>query len=1062
MQSQTSQSKSPVHQKTQFNNSRLKGSKEPTAAPELYGVVVSLKESFGFVQPLLTDENIYFSIRDAPAEVKVGQEMSFIVKYSPRGALAADIKFVNNEMKQRKESVHGIVIRGAELNRGAFGLIEISQASDNAKSDQPVKIPFLYEDILGQGRRQSGGAEVRRIIVGDSVKFNICSISGTSYSRAYDIQLVQSKKDKLLAEQLTSMLEKGAAAEQGHIESVRGEFGFIRGADRTDEDVYFKLDDVVEKDKVSQLREGTDVEFLILNELISGKLRPRAMNVKILPAGSVLLETTLVEGALGVVIDEPRQHPQEQPGLCRLLEPVMTTQNGISKTVELVEIWPRCCHASLVFRVGDVLRIDVTYYRPEKLYFARSVAMHAHRKLGREGGTICRVRDQGFGFLHSEVRNIDVYFRTAEVVGLSGEVLEEDKLPQDAFVSFDLISEEGASRTVPGRLRAIRVRIESEGEGGSVGSSARTVLMRAGVAGCVLREAKKDVTGLIRMTSDIRELGDPEDDVRQDLAEAMSEFQACNEWKEIVIEHLSAGQRRVYHTLLDKQFVNIGHETIPVGPPSKDSPKHVGLRLWKMTEGKFEEWKALRTGALSGNATADLEDEDKEAVGETSGVRDVDKYCVSFLRTDVQEEVEKVVKDHTVICDLYLDKRLGKRVARNIQLTEEEPPAGAVGERCFGVIDSSRSGKGGIIRRLETDEKLSWSGGGKAMAALVEGAEVSFEVRLRGGMRCAVDVTPVVVGSLRHEITLDGECTAVVVDETHVVLLDVSSCAHLASKYLDLLGAAYSARVEGGTKADKNWTRDVPVDAVIAAAAAKKKKSKAVVEKEELAPAESQDSGRCKAKYFPPLLRVPVAMDKAPENAVVGSIVKCRAAVDWALQRYPVRVSDVTLETGVVPIGKLSGVVLKVKQLPPGTTPLPTTINLTEIEVLDGAEALVAKGLPRTFYCDSRDTSVSRGEMVNFVGLFTAGAAVAVCVTVAPKPAGTGAGVVIGKDGIDNAIVFKRVVSDAKKTIATPFKGTSMAKGPPDNGSIGFPKGWRETPFVATLPWGHLLSHLNP
>lgn len=1059
------------NQKLQSGNSRPKGGKEPPVVPELYGVVVSLKESFGFVQPLMTDENIYFSIRDAPDDVKVGQEMSFVVKYSPRGALAADIKFVNNDKKQKKEAFFGTVIRGAEPieRRGAFGLIEITPASD-ATTSSPVKVPFLHEDICGHGRRLSGGGAPSRIIAGDSVKVNVFSIPGTSYIRASDVQLVQSKKDKLLAEQLSSLLEKGATSEQGHIESVRGDFGFIRGADRSEEDIYFRLEDVVDKDKISQLREGTDVEFLVLNETISGKLRPRAMNVKILPPGSVLLETTLIEAALGVVIDEPRQHPQEQPGLCRLLEPVETVENGVTKKVDLVEIWPRCCHASLVFRVGDIIRIDVTYYRPEKLYFARSVVVHSHRKLGREGGTICRIRDQGFGFLHSEIRNIDVYFRTAEVVGLSGEVLEEDKLPQDAFVSFDLISEESASRNSVGRLRAIRVRIESEsggveGKDADAGGSSRTALMRRGVTGCVVREAKKDVPGLIRVTSDIKDLGEPEDDVRQDLAEAITEFQACAEWKEITLEHLSAAQRRAYHCLLDKQFVNIGHETVPLGQASgKEANKNVGLRLWKMTEAKFEEWRALRGGALSGNSKADVEDEDnaKDAGGEAAGGRETDNYCVSFLRTDVQEEVEKIVKDHVVTCDLYLDKRLGKRVARNIQLTEEEVVEGTSGERGCGVIDSSRSGKGGVIRCLQTDEKLSWSSGGKTVAGLTEGAEVSFEVRLRGGLRCAVDVTPVEVGSLRSETTLDGVCTAVVVDETHVVLLDVSGCAQLASKYLDLLGAAYSARIES-SKTDKNWTRDVTVDAAITAAHATKKKGKVAEKKEESGEvAGPPDSGRSKAKYFPPLLRVPVAMDKSPEKAVIGSVVRCRAVADWALQRYPVRVTDIELDAAVTPIGKLSGVVLKVKQSPPGSVPLPAAVSLTEIEVLDGAEALVSQGLPRTFYCDSRDSSVARGEMVSFVGLFAAGAAVAVCVAVAPKPAGgPGAGVNIGKDGIDNTIVFKKVHLESKKTVVTPFKGTSMAKGPPDNESIGFTKGWREVPAAIGLPWGHLLAHLK-
>jgi hypothetical protein len=42
----------------------------------------------------------------------------------------------------------------------------------------------------------------------------------------------------------------------------------------------------------------------------------------------------------------------------------------------------------------------------------------------------------------------------------------------------------------------------------------------------------------------------------------------------------------------------------------------------------------------------------------------------------------------------------------------------------------------------------------------------------------------------------------------------------------------------------------------------------------------------------------------------------------------------------------------------------------------------------------------------------------------------------------------------------TGFKGISMAKGPAEDGSIGFSPGWREAPNVQGLPWASLLPHL--
>jgi hypothetical protein len=59
----------------------------------------------------------------------------------------------------------------------------------------------------------------------------------------------------------------------------------------------------------------------------------------------------------------------------------------------------------------------VLRYRPEKLYFARSVRVLSFRKIGRELGYICSVRDTGFGFITPYNRDSDIYFKRNEVLG---------------------------------------------------------------------------------------------------------------------------------------------------------------------------------------------------------------------------------------------------------------------------------------------------------------------------------------------------------------------------------------------------------------------------------------------------------------------------------------------------------------------------------------------------------------------------------------------------------------------------------------------------------------------
>lgn len=55
------------------------------------------------------------------------------------------------------------------------------------------------------------------------------------------------------------------------------------------------------------------------------------------------------------------------------------------------------------------------------------------------------------------------------------------------------------------------------------------------------------------------------------------------------------------------------------------------------------------------------------------------------------------------------------------------------------------------------------------------------------------------------------------------------------------------------------------------------------------------------------------------------------------------------------------------------------------------------------------------------------------------------------------AQVYNKMFLDVRKT-----KNIVKLQGPPDDKSIGFPPGWRSTPDISSLPWGHLLQHLAP
>ena len=107
--------------------------------------------------------------------------------------------------------------------------------------------------------------------------------------------------------------------------------------------------------------------------------------------------------------------------------------------------------------MGDSLRLDVQNYRPEKILFARAVKLKSFRKLGRETGVVCGVRDQGLGLVRSNAREYNIFFRFADVITEGGVAVQEGQVVMGSCLSFDVMEE---TRGVPNtKLRAVRVQL---------------------------------------------------------------------------------------------------------------------------------------------------------------------------------------------------------------------------------------------------------------------------------------------------------------------------------------------------------------------------------------------------------------------------------------------------------------------------------------------------------------------------------------------------------------------------------------------------------------------------
>jgi len=876
---------------------------------EQFGIVCSLRDVFGFLQPLavsatgaLAEEQVYFPEREInpPRELKVGDEVLYGARITPKGPQAVNVRAVDQANKVQSAVLRGNVTRECDMNRNIPGVIELAQESGSSMNQFVI---YTAEDCMGGG----GGVKAHnaRVLLprkGDEVEFITLSIPNTSYARAQSIKCVKSAREKQMSEQVKRMMESGAQREQGIIETVKfGEnFGFIKPADRTGH-IYFRFEDLTDQESRENIKESMEVEFFVIADNNKGKMTDRAVHLKVLPPGTVVLESTVAVKASGMVIVEPRTSPREEPGIVLLDAPIC--REGLPD-IEKVELWARCVPEGLLFRVGDRLELDVQNYRPEKINFARSVRVVSFRKLGREVGRVLSLKkDQAFkfGFLRSSQRKNDIYFRQCEVLGPSGtEFVPEANVTLNLGISFETVPDDNRSGTGP-RVKAVRCRLLSDSphvtslsqlEGGlaRVGISAAgaacegLTLLRKGCTGVIVRDSnKRDAPGLIRplnFGSPADEVGDSAPDVellmyRAELIEAVDEFCAAPAWKEVLSDGLSAAKRRALHALLDDLYPGIAHETIvPTGLKTGGAKK---FKMWKLQSAEYEAWKSAR-----GQQKPEEDEDDQSPVSSPriSSTSD-EAEGVMFVRSDSSDVYGTLTKDLTVTYDVYFDPVTNNRVAKNVKLTDESIP-GVEGEH-FGVLDSvfSRGGRYGFIRVAPNDEKLFWHNTGISSGmdenTFTEGAEVGFSIRRRGGLRIAVNLRIVSSGETRAvETRLAGLCTGLVVEERGelaVFIIDVSQVPLLTRKFWNTervkdLVAGSGGGIGGSTATDDETSQ---------------------------ATSNNNSGAAPDANYYPPMPRSavpidPAELETAKATLAPGDLVQCTCVCNWIRQRTPVKV----------------------------------------------------------------------------------------------------------------------------------------------------------------------------
>ncbi|KAJ1418472.1 hypothetical protein B484DRAFT_142174 [Ochromonadaceae sp. CCMP2298] len=434
-----------------------------------YGIISTIKQGFGFIQPLLDDEQIFMSARELYVDIKLGDRVGFFVRQSPRGLAAEVVHRIAPNLEKVVENVKGTVSRGTDRHRSGVGTITIDMALLDADVTAQLadlarkEVVFMPADVLPRTVPKN-----HRLDKGDYVQFSIFRVTGSTLFVAASISFVQLKRDRAVALQIQRMLDAGVKRELGIVSALKnGEYGFIKALDRKDE-IYFRMEDgraqgsSPEDGVDDKLGEGSEIEFFVITEMVKGKMSDRAIHVKVVPKGTVKFELVVAAGVEACVIAESASHPEETPGIARLMlslstEVVGSLSEGSSGHLDVIELWQRCLPDEMTCAVGDMLLLDVHFYRPEKLFFARNVKIGQYRRLGREVGTICSLKENGFGFIHSALRSADLYFKYSHVLGWDSLPVAESALKVGAVITFDVSFE---STNQGGKLKAKRVMIQ--------------------------------------------------------------------------------------------------------------------------------------------------------------------------------------------------------------------------------------------------------------------------------------------------------------------------------------------------------------------------------------------------------------------------------------------------------------------------------------------------------------------------------------------------------------------------------------------------------------------------
>eukprot|EP00752_Nemacystus_decipiens_P009418 g8421.t1 len=434
---------------------------------------------------------------------------------------------------------------------------------------QGAMVSYLVTDAL----EADAGSRLRR---GDEVRFKVSQEKASGRKRAVEVVLVRTNKQKREEEQLKKLIDSGATKQQGVVKKMTHDYGFLQSLSSA-HTIYFNAADVVTSREGERPRVGSQAEFWVVPDRIKNRESFRALEVQILPPGTLVLEEETHRKLRGTVERAPtlpqRQGFREggggggggmQPGSARFSVPAAPAEaspEGEGAAATATVVVASLNHKELgksqvpTLEVGDVIEADLW-----KSKLGAGTTQARNVKLVNFGGervegVVKSLRDGGFGFIRPLGGSEDVYFRIHDTCKGLPDLREGSEV---VFTQHE--SERGGEKK-----RATRVEVYPKG------TLKVEVPLANGVSGVVTRDAKGSGQGTITIT-DGNNLDVPADIRFPKIAARVREFAKSDNNELVFPSGLSAGERNAAHSVAAVE--GLRHE-------SRGEEGNRALHLWK-------------------------------------------------------------------------------------------------------------------------------------------------------------------------------------------------------------------------------------------------------------------------------------------------------------------------------------------------------------------------------------------------------------------------------------------------------------------------------------------------